>query len=148
MSAMRREEEESRCRHHLGMMVRMSGLTQKQIDQELEWCRGTTSHVLSGRIQLRFRHIVELLDVCGVASEAFFGLIYPGMGASGLRWPEVGEAPAANIQAAFAAIGYPPRAGRRLTPPNPDAAARVEQMFQELLDRMPAFEAMHEGMPQ
>ncbi len=147
LPTMRRDEEEIRTRKYLAMMVRVSGFSHKEIDEALGWCRGTTSQVLSSRIQLKYRHILEILDVCQVATATFWETVYPAMSENGLRWPEVGEEAEANMKAEWVKPGAPPRPARRPTPPGMVSTAGMQQLFQELSARLPQLVAMHEGLP-
>jgi hypothetical protein len=143
---MRRPEEENRARQQLAMMVRMSGITHKDIDTELDWCRGTTSMVLKGRNELKMRHILDILDVCGIPSPMFFLTVFRPPSStipkSNLRWPEAGEVPFANMVAELTGFGFPPPEQRTLPPPEPDGAARLQQLFHELADRLPQLVAL------
>jgi len=145
MSAMRRQDEEIRVLHYLAAMVRLSGKTHKEIDRELSWCRGTTSQVLAGRIQLKFRHILEILDVCAVATGFFFETVFPGH-RGGLRWPEAGVEPAANMAADLSGQAAARRRPKRPSPPDVEPAIRMQQLFEELAARLPDFVAMHEDL--
>ncbi|HEV7669872.1 MAG TPA: hypothetical protein VGS22_15215 [Thermoanaerobaculia bacterium] len=148
---MRRPDEEVRARQHLAMMVRMSGITHKDIDTELDWCRGTTSQVLKGRTELKMRHILDILDVCKVPSSMFFLAVFRPAGAaipkSNLRWPEAGDVPFANMVAELTGFGFPPPEQRTLPPPEPDGAARLQQLFHELADRLPQLVALQNEPP-
>ncbi|MEP7012839.1 MAG: hypothetical protein ABJC13_21155 [Acidobacteriota bacterium] len=143
---MRRPDEEIRARQQLAMVVRMSGITHKDIDSALDWCRGTTSQLLKGRTELKMRHILDILDVCKVPSFHYFMTVFrPASAAipkSNLRWPEVGEVPFANMVAELAGFGFPPPEQRTLPPPEPDGAARLQQLFHELADRLPQLVAL------
>ncbi len=133
------------------MMVRMSGITHKDIDIELDWCRGTTSQVLKGRTELKMRHILDILDVCKIPSPVFFLSVFRPAGGtipkSTLRWPEAGEVPFANMVAELTGFGFPPPEQRALPPPEPDGAARLQQLFHELADRLPQLVALQNEPP-
>lgn len=148
---MRRPEEETRARQQLAMVVRMSGITHKDIDAALDWCRGTTSQVLKGRTELKMRHILDILDVCKVSSSYFFLTVFRPVSAaiprSNLRWPEVGEVPFANMVAELTGFGFPAPEQRTLPPPEPDGAARLQQLFHELADRLPQLVALQNEPP-
>ncbi len=136
LPTMRRQDEELRALEYLGMMVRVTGRSHKEIDETLGWCRGTTSQVLKGRIQLKFRHILEILDVCEVPTAMFLENIYPNIRSAGLQWPEVGDEAAEGILSEY------PHAAARNRRPAPVPPPDTQAMLAEIMSRLPAFMAL------
>ncbi|HXU45053.1 MAG TPA: helix-turn-helix transcriptional regulator [Thermoanaerobaculia bacterium] len=72
-----REDEKKRALKLLSAMIQMAGLTRQDLDQKLVAGRGYTSQVLTGRVELKFQHILEILEALGVETEVFFHILYP-----------------------------------------------------------------------
>ncbi len=137
LPTMRRQDEEIRALEYLAMMVRVTGRSLKEIDETLGWCRGTTSQVLKGKIQLKFRHILEILDVCEVPTAMFLENIYPNIRSAGLQWPEVGDEAAEGILSE-----YPKATAARQRRPARTSPPDAQAMLAEIMARLPAFMAL------
>jgi transcriptional regulator with XRE-family HTH domain len=55
----------------------------RAIERQLGWSAGTLSRVLQGKIELRVRHVLDLLEVLGMSAEDFFELAYQPRARSG-----------------------------------------------------------------
>ena len=135
LSAMRREDEEIRTLEYLSMMVRMRGHTHKEIDETLGWCRGTTGQVFKGRIQLKLRHILEILDVCEIPTAMFLENVFPGMRSGRPLWSAAGD----EGERGFRSDRPPTLPPRR---PAPSSPTDVQGMLNEIVARLPAFMAL------
>lgn len=57
--------------------MQAAGLTRKDLDQKLEAGPGYVSQVLTGRMELKFRHILAILRALEVEPSIFFQTLYP-----------------------------------------------------------------------
>jgi hypothetical protein len=71
------EHEVERTRRTLAAMVRLRGMTLQELDQRTGHQRGYYSQILGGRLALRYRHVVEVLEVLGIDRQFFFRMVYP-----------------------------------------------------------------------
>jgi hypothetical protein len=71
------DHEVERTRRTLAAMVRLRGMTLQELDQRTGHQRGYYSQILSGRLALRYRHVVEVLEVMGIDRQFFFRMVYP-----------------------------------------------------------------------
>lgn len=83
-------DEEQRILDLLEVALRTSGKTKKEVDESRGWCRGTTSRLLKGRIDLKVRHLFDLLEVAETSPEDFLRALFerkttPDLPPSGLQ---------------------------------------------------------------
>jgi len=71
------DHEVERTRRTLAAMVRLRGMTLQELDQRTGHQRGYFSQILGGRLALRYRHVVEVLEVLGIDRQFFFRMVYP-----------------------------------------------------------------------
>lgn len=71
-----RPEEMSRALSLLAELVRTFGGSRRYFDQVLGAGRNRTNQILSGRVALKFQHILNVLDVLEIESRAFFEVLY------------------------------------------------------------------------
>jgi hypothetical protein len=71
------EDEIRRATKLLATLVQIAGLNRQDLDHRLGQGRGTSSQVLSGRIELKYRHVLAILDVVDVEPGIFFRVLYP-----------------------------------------------------------------------
>ena len=57
--------------------MQAAGLTRKELDQRLGAGPGYISQVLTGRMELKYRHIISILRALDVDPGAFFQTLYP-----------------------------------------------------------------------
>ena len=69
-------DEEQRILDLLAIALRTSGKTKKEVDEQRGWCRGTTSQLLKGRIELKVRHLFEILEVAETSPEDFLRALF------------------------------------------------------------------------
>ncbi len=56
----------------LNLVLDQSRHKRKEVDEHGDYCRGTTSQILMGKIELKLRHILDILEVCEVEPRVFF----------------------------------------------------------------------------
>src|SRR3954469_25508755 len=71
------EEEVRRATKLLETVMQAAGLTRKDLDQKLGAGPGYVSQVLTGRMELKFRHILAILHALEVEPGVFFQTLYP-----------------------------------------------------------------------
>lgn len=72
------EDEVRRATKLLETVMQAAGLTRKELDQRLGAGPGYISQVLTGRMELKFRHILAILRALEVEPYVFFQTLYPG----------------------------------------------------------------------
>ena len=72
------EDEVRRATKLLETVMQAAGLTRKELDQRLGAGPGYISQVLTGRMELKFRHILAILRALDVDPNVFFQTLYPG----------------------------------------------------------------------
>jgi transcriptional regulator with XRE-family HTH domain len=72
------EDEVRRATKLLETVMQAAGLTRKELDQRLGAGPGYISQVLTGRMELKFRHILAILRALDVDPSLFFETLYPG----------------------------------------------------------------------
>jgi transcriptional regulator with XRE-family HTH domain len=71
------DDEVRRATKLLETVMQASGLTRKDLDQKLGAGPGYVSQVLTGRMELKFRHILSVLRALDVEPSVFFQTLYP-----------------------------------------------------------------------
>ncbi len=71
------EDEVRRATKLLETVMQAAGLTRKELDQRLGAGPGYVSQVLTGRMELKFRHILAILRALDVEPSVFFQTLYP-----------------------------------------------------------------------
>lgn len=69
-------DEEQRILDLLAIALRTSGKTKKEVDEGRGWCRGTTSQLLKGRIDLKVRQLFDILEVAETSPEDFLRALF------------------------------------------------------------------------
>lgn len=72
------EDEVRRATKLLETVMQAAGLTRKELDQRLGAGPGYISQVLTGRMELKYRHILAILQALDVDPSVFFQTLYPG----------------------------------------------------------------------
>ena len=70
-------EDSERARKLLSLVISACGLTRQDVDKRLGAPRGYTASVLSGRRELKQRHVTAFLVSLGVHPSLFFDILYP-----------------------------------------------------------------------
>lgn len=71
------DDEVRRATKLLETVMQAAGLTRKDLDQRLGAGPGYVSQVLTGRMELKFRHILAILRALEVEPGVFFQTLYP-----------------------------------------------------------------------
>jgi transcriptional regulator with XRE-family HTH domain len=71
------EDEVRRATKLLETVMQAAGLTRKELDQRLGAGPGYVSQVLTGRMELKFRHVLAVLRALEVEPNVFFQTLYP-----------------------------------------------------------------------
>ena len=71
------DDEVRRATKLLETVMQAAGLTRKDLDQRLGAGPGYVSQVLTGRMELKFRHILAILRALEVDPSIFFQTLYP-----------------------------------------------------------------------
>ncbi|HEX9943869.1 MAG TPA: helix-turn-helix transcriptional regulator [Thermoanaerobaculia bacterium] len=71
------DDEVRRATKLLETVMQAAGLTRKDLDQRLGAGPGYVSQVLTGRMELKFRHILAILRALDVEPSIFFQTLYP-----------------------------------------------------------------------
>jgi len=71
------EDEVRRATKLLETVMQAAGLTRKDLDQKLGAGPGYVSQVLTGRMELKLRHILAILRALDVEPALFFQTLYP-----------------------------------------------------------------------
>jgi transcriptional regulator with XRE-family HTH domain len=71
------DDEVRRATKLLETVMQAAGMTRKDLDQKLGAGPGYVSQVLTGRMELKFRHILAILRALDVEPSVFFQTLYP-----------------------------------------------------------------------
>src|SRR5688572_32882432 len=71
------DDEVRRATKLLETIMQAAGMTRKDLDQKLSAGPGYVSQVLTGRMELKFRHILAILRALDVEPSIFFQTLYP-----------------------------------------------------------------------
>lgn len=101
----------------------MDGMSARQLEEKLSYGAGTVNRLFSGKIELKLRHILLILEVIGIPPSQFFREVFPE-----------DERPRSEPEMASRLLDLLERhAPRRLPPPRPVASA--SGLSDEDLDR-------------
>jgi transcriptional regulator with XRE-family HTH domain len=87
----------------LEAVVKLSDLSTRELERRLDLGGGTLNRIFTGKIDLKLRHILLVLEVVGMKPERFFQLACARPAAAG---DEAGSALAAEILESFQRFGY------------------------------------------
>ena len=79
------ETEIRRIRRRLRDLVEDSDVPRWQVDEELGRSKGYLSQLLAGTIDLKYRHLVSVLDAIGCSPHRFFQEVFPRLPPRGRR---------------------------------------------------------------
>jgi transcriptional regulator with XRE-family HTH domain len=71
------DDDVRRATKLLETVMQAAGLTRKDLDQRLGAGPGYVSQVLTGRMELKFRHVLAILRALDVEPSVFFQTLYP-----------------------------------------------------------------------
>lgn len=66
-----------RCGKMLESVVRMAGMSARQLEERLDYGAGTVTRLFSGKIELKLRHILLILEEVGIPPSQFFREAFP-----------------------------------------------------------------------
>jgi hypothetical protein len=70
-------EDAERFRSMLARLLSYLGITGRDLDRRIGLGRGYTANVLSGRVDMKQRHVSAILAAAGIHPNLFFNLLYP-----------------------------------------------------------------------
>lgn len=115
------DDEVRRATKLLETVMQAAGLTRKDLDQKLGAGPGYVSQVLTGRMELKFRHILAILHALQVEPSVFFQTLYPE------DRPSTDAVVMEEFLRRFQKLGF----GAQAAPPSPSVEPReLERMIQ------------------
>ncbi|HYU31207.1 MAG TPA: hypothetical protein VEW48_03525 [Thermoanaerobaculia bacterium] len=57
--------------------IRLSGVSYRQIERDLEMGTGYLTRILAGQVKLRLTHVLSICQVIGLPAGQFFSALYP-----------------------------------------------------------------------
>lgn len=123
------ESEVKRLTDLLGSAIKFSGWTQREIEKHHGWSSGSLSRLLSGGIELKLKHVLDICEVIGFPPERFFHAAYPKA--------DAGDASAERLQRLLEQF-HPQKAPTALNPAQPQPPvdpADVERMVYSALGK-------------
>jgi hypothetical protein len=125
------DEDIRRYAKVLEAVVKLSDLSTREIERRLDLGGGTLNRIFTGKIDLKLRHMLLVLEVVGMKPERFFQLAsrQPTAGA------EEGGSLAAEILESFQRYGYS-IARTSATPDRPLSDEELDRRIEAALDRV------------
>lgn len=123
------ESEVKRLTDLLGSAIKFSGWTQREIEKHHGWSSGSLSRLLSGGIELKLKHVLDICEVIGFPPERFFHAAYPKA--------DGGDAGAERLQRLLEQF-HPHKTAAQLSPAQsqpPVDPAEVERMVYSALGK-------------
>src|SRR6185436_14751564 len=117
------EDEVRRATKLLETVMQAAGLTRKDLDQRLGAGPGYVSQVLTGRMELKLRHILAVLHALDVEPSLFFQTLYPD------ARPATDQAVMEEFLKRFQKIGFGAPAAPPVSPPALDPL-ELERLIQ------------------
>lgn len=71
------KQEAHRLLERLRLLVYFSPLSHREIEQRAGFSRGYLSQILRGKVELKFRHVLIILDAIESSPEELFSELYP-----------------------------------------------------------------------
>ena len=119
------EDEVRRATKLLETVMQAAGLTRKDLDQRLGAGPGYVSQVLTGRMELKLRHILAILRALDVEPGLFFQTLYPD------TRPATDQAVMEEFLKRFQKLGFGTAAASPPSPPPPALDPReLEKLIQ------------------
>src|SRR6185295_2935103 len=76
-------EEVDRIRAALRTAIRLSGVSSRQIERELNMSTGYLTRILAGHVELRMAHVLSVCGIIGLPAGNFFAALFPPRSAAG-----------------------------------------------------------------
>ena len=71
------EKEVARLRELLRRATRVAGVSNKEIEAKLNMSSGSLSRLFAGGIELKMKHVLDILRQIGMTPAEFFRLVFP-----------------------------------------------------------------------
>jgi len=71
------QDEVERALETLAFFLRSSGRSRQDLDRRIGQGRGFTSQVLTGRVKLRYDHVIQILQGINAEPALYFALLHP-----------------------------------------------------------------------
>jgi len=72
-----RETDINWVRTNLKTILRLLGISNREVENRIGWCHGYLSRVFAGTLELRLDHILAILEVADLHPAEFFHLTWP-----------------------------------------------------------------------
>jgi transcriptional regulator with XRE-family HTH domain len=116
------ESEIERLLHLVKTVMRMLGVTNRELARRLGINPSHLSRILNGQLELKVEHLLTISDALGLQPDEFFRLAYPTRT----------EPPTESAQVLR---GLLPEGAALAPPPPPESSAKVAGMTEEEIDR-------------
>ncbi|MEA2561175.1 MAG: hypothetical protein QOH06_2679 [Acidobacteriota bacterium] len=77
------DDEVRRAAKLLEAMIQATGMSSQELEKRLEAAPGYVGRLLSGRVELKLRHILAILRIVEIEPVLFFQTLYPEAGPAG-----------------------------------------------------------------
>lgn len=109
------EDDVQRAKKLLETVIHASGLTRREMDKRLGAGPGYVSQVLTGRMELKYKHILAILDALEIDAAVFFQTLFPEVE------PVSGQGVVEEFMRRLHKLGFGPRPPTSLPSPAVDA---------------------------
>ena len=126
------DDEIRRYAKVLEAVVKLSELSTRELERRLDLGGGTLNRIFTGKIDLKLRHVLLVLEVVGMKPERFFQLAC----ARPLAADEVGGSLAAEILESFQRFGYSIGRPAAPVPDRPFSDEELDRRIEAALQRL------------
>jgi len=77
------DDEVRRAAKLLDALIQVTGMSPEKLEKRLEASPGYVGRLLSGRVELKLRHILAILRILEIEPALFFQALYPAAGHAG-----------------------------------------------------------------
>ena len=118
-------EEIVRIAASLRTAIRLSGISNRQVERELGLSTGYLTRILAGQVELRVRHVLGICRVIGLPPDRFFAALFP---------PQEGSESVARLEKGLAQLHPPlePAEGESRPKPVAELLKRLRQVTEDL----------------
>jgi len=116
------DDEIRRAAKLLEALIQVTGVSGEEIERRLEAAPGYVERLLTGRLELKLRHILAVLRVLEIEPSLFFQTLYPDAGPAGAT-VQLDE-----LRQRLEALGLD--LGGETAPPGPDVGQDLERLVQ------------------
>lgn len=74
---MKEADEVQRIIAALRTAIRLSGVSHRQIERNLDMSTGYLTRIFAGHVQLRVAHVLSICQIIGLPAESLFAALYP-----------------------------------------------------------------------